>query len=356
MRIAKLTIVFFAFFLIILFSCKKKNPSGEGMASITALDCGSVSFSGTAVANSLFSATATIPYAGGNGLPYSGGADSIQSTGVTGLKAILQMGTLANGNGNITFLVVGTPASNGTASFPISFLGQNCSINLVVGNGGGSTIKTIYDSIYGAYSITYDANYVYIKTYDLPDHKSIYYPTSNPLYEFFSGTTFGGNTFVKNPNSIISQNGTFKIPLNPTAATTHQATPLGPIGIALDGVPLFNQYAAGGSPLTNEVNGFDQGWGHPQPQGMYHYHVEPLYLTTVKASKAALLGFLLDGFPVYGPEENGVVLTSNDLDIYHGHSHATNEYPNGIYHYHFTADAPYLNGSGFWGTPGTVTQ
>jgi antitoxin component YwqK of YwqJK toxin-antitoxin module len=36
--------------------------------------------------------------------------------------------------------------------------------------------------------------------------------------------------------------------------------------------------------------------------------VEPLYLTTVIANKSALLGFLLDGFPVYGPEENGVVI------------------------------------------------
>ena len=72
---------------------------------------------------------------------------------------------------------------------------------------------------------------------------------------------------------------------------------MGVIGVALNGVPFFNQYAAGGSPLTNEVNGFDQWWGHPQMSGMYHYHVEPLYLTTVKATKSSLMGFLLDGFP-----------------------------------------------------------
>jgi hypothetical protein len=90
---------------------------------------------------------------------------------------------------------------------------------------------------------------------------------------------------------------------------------------------------------------------------MYHYHVEPLYLTTVKSTKSGLMGFLLDGFPVYGPQEtDGTLVTNSMLDTYHGHSHATIDYPNGTYHYHFTSDSPYLNGSGFYGTAGTVTQ
>jgi hypothetical protein len=64
----------------------------------------------------------------------------------------------------------------------------------------------------------------------------------------------------------------------------------------------------------------------------------------------------LDGFPVYGPTENGKLLTSADLDAYHGHTTVTADFPNGIYHYHFTADYPYLNGNGFYGTSGTVSQ
>ena len=288
-------------------------------------------------------------------MSYSGGADSIQSTGVTGLKAILQMGTLANGNGNITFLVVGTPASNGTASFPISFLGQTCSINLVIGNGGGSTTKTVYDSIYGATSITFDATYVYIKSADQTNHKSVYWPTTNPLYEAFAGPTFQDSSFRRAPNNILSQNITLKIPLNPAVASNHAATPMGVIGIALDGVPLFNQYAAGGTSLGEEIHGFDQYWGHPQMTGLYHYHVEPRYLTTVHATKHSLLGFLLDGFPVYGPEEADGSSPVN-LDVYHGHIHTTTEFPSGIYHYHFTGISPYLNGNGFYGTAGTVTQ
>ncbi|GEM56301.1 hypothetical protein B0A58_15250 [Flavobacterium branchiophilum NBRC 15030 = ATCC 35035] len=225
-------------------------------------------------------------------------------------------------------------------------------------SGGSATVPAIYQKIYGATSITSDGTYVYIKTNCLPDHKSPYYATTNALYEAYSGTTFGGNTFAQNPNSIVQQTGTIKIPLNPVVATTHAATPLGPIGVALNGVPFFNQYAGPNNQvLTSEINSFDKYYGHPQNQGMYHYHVEPLYLTTVKSTKSGLMGFLLDGFPVYGPnEENGTVVTNSTLDVYHGHTHATVDYPNGIYHYHFTAEAPYLNGNGFYGTPGTVSQ
>ncbi len=217
-------------------------------------------------------------------------------------------------------------------------------------------VPDVYRKIYGATSITADNDYVYIKTNGTPDHKSAYYPMSNSLYENFSGTTFGGNTFSKNPNEIASQNYTFKIPLNPTEAANHAATPLGAIGVSLDGVPFFNQYAGPSQPLTTEIVSFDQWWGHPQQQGAYHYHVEPLYLTTVKASKSSLLGFLLDGFPVYGTEENGVLVADSLLDDYHGHTTATADFPNGIYHYHITSDAPYINGNGFYGTPGTVSN
>lgn len=220
----------------------------------------------------------------------------------------------------------------------------------------GGDIPAVYSKIYGATSMTSDGTYLTIKTNGLPDHKSAYYATSNALYENFTGTTFAGSKFNKNPNSISSQSYTFKIPLNPKVAATHAATPLGPIGVALNGVPFFNQYAGPSQPLTNEVVSFDQYWGHPQQTGQYHYHVEPLYLTTVKASKSALLGFLLDGFPVYGPQENGADVVVSSLDAYHGHVHATTDYPAGIYHYHVNNTDPYLNGSGFYGTAGTVSQ
>ena len=68
----------------------------------------------------------------------------------------------------------------------------------------------------------------------------------------------------------------------------------------------------------------------------------------------AFIGLLLDGFPVYGPIENNQTIRSLDLDEYHGHSHATKDFPGGIYHYHITSDDPYIIGSGYYGNPGTV--
>jgi hypothetical protein len=160
---------------------------------------------------------------------------------------------------------------------------------------------------------------------------------------------------VKNPNKIAAQNYTFKIPLNPAVSSTHSATPLGAIGVSLNGVPFYNQYAGPNQPLTNEINSFDQYFGHPTATSQYHYHAEPYYLTTTKG-KDALLGFLLDGFPVYGPQENGATVLNASLDAYHGHTHATTDFPNGIYHYHITSTDPYINGSGFYGTAGTVSN
>lgn len=223
-------------------------------------------------------------------------------------------------------------------------------------SGGSNTVPDVYKKIYGATSITSDGTYLTIKASGAPDHKSAYYPVGSALYESFSGVTFTGVNFSKNPNSILTQNFTFKIPLNPQEAGNKQPTPLGPIGVSLNGVPFFNQYAGPNQPLSGEVVSFDQYWGHPAPGGLYHYHVEPIYLTVTKFSKSALLGFLLDGFPVYGPEENAMPVMNNGLDAYHGHKHATTDFPNGIYHYHITTADPYINGNGFFGTPGTVSK
>ena len=117
-------------------------------------------------------------------------------------------------------------------------------------------------------------------------------------------------------------------------------------------------------PLTREINSFDQGNGHPAPiapgqengvDGRYHYHMEPI-LTTKEKGRNVIIGFLLDGFPVYGPVENSIRLTNDDLDDYHGHIHDTPEFPEGIYHYHITDELPWINGDGFYGTPGNITR
>ena len=225
------------------------------------------------------------------------------------------------------------------------------------GNGGDTTNQKTglppgYDLFGENVEVYLDGDYIVIKSNGVPDHGSPYFDQSHEFYEAYNGNN---PQFRLNPNRIREQNLTFRIPLHPVEAQNHSATPMGPIGVSVNGVPFYNQYAAGGSPLAGEINSFDQYNGHPQQTGGYHYHVEPLSITA-KVGKSSLLGFLLDGFPVYGPEENAKVVTNDDLDDYHGHFGATKEYPEGIYHYHITDADPYLNGAGYFGVKGTVSQ
>lgn len=119
-------------------ACKKKDST----ASVSTLNCSAVTFSATATAGAAYSGTATVPYTGGNGAAYSAGS-GIASTGVSGLTATLNAGTLANGNGNLSYAISGTPSSSGTATFAITFGGQSCSFTLTVNaSGGGSASVT----------------------------------------------------------------------------------------------------------------------------------------------------------------------------------------------------------------------
>lgn len=114
----------------IFISCQKSEVTSAG-ASVTALNCSSASFSTAATSGVAYSASATVPYEGGNGGTYEAGT-AVSSTGVTGLTAVLQAGTLNSGTGNLTYRVSGTPASAGTALFDLTFGAQTCSLSLNV--------------------------------------------------------------------------------------------------------------------------------------------------------------------------------------------------------------------------------
>ena len=100
-------------------------------AVVQTLDCSSAVVSGTLYAGvSASGVSADVPYTGGNGAVYD--AQSVASTGVTGLTAVLSAGSLASGAGTLTWSVTGTAASAGTASFALSIGGQTCTINMAV--------------------------------------------------------------------------------------------------------------------------------------------------------------------------------------------------------------------------------
>ena len=129
-----------------LFSCKKEtttpNNSGNNTTdttktssdvSISGFDCVGVKISGTLTKDKVASnVTATLTYTGGNGKTYL--TKSHTSSGVSGLLATLQTGTLANGEGTLVYTISGTPTTAGTANFAITLGGKTCSINISVGD------------------------------------------------------------------------------------------------------------------------------------------------------------------------------------------------------------------------------
>lgn len=208
----------------------------------------------------------------------------------------------------------------------------------------GVDASALYAKFQSAVTVTVGANTVTLRSNGTPDHASPYWGAGNAKYEAPQAG------MVVNPNLIAAQSLVLTVPRSPAVATSSD-TPLGPMGIAVNGVAIFNQYAAGRSPLGQEILTFDRYNGHPQQTGQYHYHLEPLWLTTNNGA-SSLIGVLLDGFPVYGPRETDGS-TPSSLDSCNGHTHATAEVPTGIYHYHVTATTPYISGC-YRGTPGSL--
>lgn len=114
------------------------------LPSVTALSCGSAATNGMVNAGiGVSGVSSSVPYSGGNGVSYT--SESVASTGVTGLTATRPAGTLASGNGNITYTITGTPSAKGTASFAINLGGQSCTFNITVqGKCGAYTAPGVW--------------------------------------------------------------------------------------------------------------------------------------------------------------------------------------------------------------------
>ena len=160
--------------------------------------------------------------------------------------------------------------------------------------------------------------------------------------------------------------------------------------LALNEVSIFNENAAPPDKITDELFTFDQCSGHPQKSGLYHYHVDPVCLIKVLGGSVTdntstvsgttyswiedngtngnlRLGFLLDGFPFYGPVGDNYTDYSSastpSTDSYNGHTHSTTDFQSGTYHYHVkTANIGGKNSAVFWitnekyyDTPGVIT-
>lgn len=161
-----------------------------------------------------------------------------------------------------------------------------------------------------------------------------------------------------NPNYIQEQRDVWYLPLNPVPNPeagylgqngSNRALPMGPIGVAVNGVVFFNPYDMG---MTDATNLMDRCCGHPAQDYRYHYHKYPICVNTPFVDKgeghSPLIGFAFDGYPVYGPYEAAGEMAkdaaSHPLNGFNGHEDKIRGW-----HYHVTPGKfPYLLG-GYYG-------
>lgn len=218
----------------------------------------------------------------------------------------------------------------------------------------GVSITSVVQATYtSAVTISTSDGSITLRSNGTPNHVSPYWGVGNALYE----AQMAGSTL--NPGTIREQVYAMTIPTNPTEATNKEVTTLGPIGMALNGVPIYNDREGGNVPVdANVLGSFDRAGAHPGPGNTYHYHCTGDFTGNDNAN---LIGFLRDGFPIYARKDMDGSYPSN-LDTNGGHIGTTADFSMPIYHYH-ASNTAYL-GSRFYilkagsynGTKGTFTN
>lgn len=182
----------------------------------------------------------------------------------------------------------------------------------------------------GVMQVSYSESWVYLRASGLGYH------VMGPWYLNAARTQLFGNY-------PANQNVLYRIPRTPAVPTTKSLTPAGAIGYGVDGVALFdnrdtfsyiNASATDASPMgggrgdgiwnrdayVNEGVTFDPAFAH-QAGANYHYHANTPALrhllgdnvdyhaatrtyaekSTAPTRHSPILGWLADGFPLYGP-------------------------------------------------------
>ncbi|QQR85990.1 MAG: YHYH protein [Flavobacteriales bacterium] len=115
-----------------------------------------------------------------------------------------------------------------------------------------------------------------------------------------------------NPNTAGDQDWEFKFTLAPQQNSGAPVnTPLGHIGVWVNGVTIFNPRDAMSYNMQNiwrqnafyfEGSSFDNCLGHPNQQSEYHTHINPtcLYDDSDSTVHSPIIGYAFDGFPIYG--------------------------------------------------------
>lgn len=186
-----------------------------------------------------------------------------------------------------------------------------------------------------------------------PDHRSNYFDSGDMCWEEYD--------HAENPNEIATRSYALTFPSAPDTTETSMQM-IAVVGLAVNGVPIYANFAAPGDDIFEEALTFDRCGGHPQMQGAYHYHSEPY---AISYDDDRLIGVLRDGNPIYGRRDPDGTLPA--LDAYGGHTAVTPHSPTTpVYHYHVneqTSTNPgtlgerqwFLTTGTFRGTPGACT-
>ncbi len=168
------------------------------------------------------------------------------------------------------------------------------------------------------------------------------------------------------PGRPRDQNLEFSIPVNPTPAdAVSDIARLGPVAVAINGVPIYGPTEGAGGDVMSLGNGFTECGGHNGPTG-YHYHTFDVTGTdTCRFSEAdvsaapVLFGYAFDGYPIYGnlQYESSWELTDESLfasDTFAAHSYVEGSGDldecngrtddDGKYAYYTTESFPYVIG------------
>lgn len=218
---------------------------------------------------------------------------------------------------------------------------------------GSTSIASVVSSRYkSAVTREVGASSIVLRSQGLPDHVTPYWGVGHAMYE----AQIAGGSLT--PGNLGAQTFVMTIPASPAEAASKEATALGPIGMALNGVAIYNDREGGNVPVDSAVlQTFDRGGGHSGPGALYHYHFDGEFTSYDDAN---LIGFLRDGFPIYGRKDADGSYPST-LDSNGGHVGTTADFATAIYHYHSSRTA-YMNSrfyvlksGSYHGTKGTFT-
>ena len=209
----------------------------------------------------------------------------------------------------------------------------------------GTGVDLFYSTYFSCVDATISGDNTVITSDNLPPYESWYYSESNGNHIDYVSQ---GTGYYLNPNSISSQNLSVSIPDNPTSkgltinealvdgsvGTSGDEYGMGPVGVALNGVALFNPLAAPPDMIEDEAFSFDYYSGHPTFDGTYHYHTttngplevlfhkELIQTPTVGSAEIELYGIMCDGTVILGCTElDGIATDNSDFDAQNGHVH-----------------------------------